>query len=493
MADEHRPSILENAEMAPDWEDPEILYQRGMSAYRQRNWEAALIAFTRLKEVDPTWQGVDALIDEVHWFMQLEAIEPGQRAQALAKDRRLSDRSWWQIGPALVLLALALAVIIAAALGWVPSFGNKELEAQKRALYEQGYTALAAGDYEEAIRSFEELATLAPDEDAVKVALRQARRLYNLATRYQKAQDAIANEDWTTAAEELEAILAIDSTYKDAAELAVYVSRQQRLHAHFQKGKELFDQGKWAQAAAEFEQIQRLDREYRADVVAEYLFNAYLNEGMRLVKEEGDRPESVRLALQYLGAALSIHPRNKQAAEQRLLAGIYLDGLLAYINEDWETAIRRLQQVVDTAPDYASGKAVTYLFDALMHQGEALVSAGDYEGALTYFRRAVELPVPNADQAQTQIDRILAALTPPSTPTATPTPTVPPLPTATPTPLPTPTPTYTATPTATPTPTNTPTPPPPPPPTPTPVPPTPTPKPTPTPTWTPTFTPTPER
>ncbi len=490
MAEERRPVPIESAELSPEWEDPEILYQRGMSAYRQRNWEAALVAFTRLKEVDPTWQGVDALIDEVHWFMQLEAIEPGKRAQALTRERP-SERDWRRFWPGLLLLGIAGIIMVASLLGWAPSFGNRELEARKQALYEQGYTALAAGDYEEAIRSFEELQALAPDEDAVKVALRQARRLYDLAQRYQRAQEAIQREDWQTAAQELEAILAIDSGYKDAAELAVYVSRQQRLYAHFQKGKELFDQGRWADAAAEFEQIQRLDRDFRADVVAEYLFNAYLNEGTRLVKEEGDRPESIRLALQYLGSALTIHPQNKQASESRLLAGIYLDGLLAYLNQDWETASRRLQQVVDTTPEYAGGKALLFLFDALMHEGQRLVDEGDYETALAYFKRAAKLPHPDAKQAQAQVDRLLAALAPVPTPTSTPTPTMPPLPTATPTPLPTntptPTPTATATPTATPTFTPTPrpwVPPPPPPPPPTPTP-TWTPVPTPTPTWTP--------
>jgi len=478
MAEDNRPSTANEPTLSPEWNDPELLYQRGMSAYRQRNWEAALAAFTRLKEVDPTWQGVDALIDEVHWFMQLEAIEPGQRARAFIQEQRPSRRHLWISGG---LMLIALIVIVAALMGWTPSFGNKKLEARKQALYEQGYTALAAGDYEEAIRSFEELQALAPNADAVKVALRQAQRLQELAQRYQRAQEAIDKEDWNTAAEELEAILAIDPSYKDAAELSVYVSRQQRLAAHFAKGKELFDQGHWAEAAAEFEQLQRLDREYRADVVTEYLFNAYLNEGTRLVKEEGDRPESIRLALQYLGAALSIHPRNKQAAEQRRLAALYLDGLLAYIGQDWSTAARRLSQVVAIESDYAGGRASTYLFDALMHQGDALVKAGDYQAALAVFEQAAALPHPDADEARAQVERLKAALAPVPTPTATPTPTIPPLPTATPTPLPT------ATPTALPTPTWTPRP------TPTPLPPPPPPTATPTPVPTPTFTPTPER
>ena len=485
MAEEYRPEPTPPSDVTTEQGDPEALYQQGMSAYRRRDWETALAFFTRLKEVDPTWQGVDALIDEVHWFMQLEAIEPGRRARSLDQQQgRRIGRHVWLSG---LLLLIAVAMMIASWLGWVPSFGNKALEERKQALYEQGYTALAAGDYEEAIRSFEELERLAPNEDAVKVALRQARRLYDLSQRYQRAKEAIEREDWATAARELDAILAIDSTYKDATELAVYVSRQQRLYAHFQKGKELFDQGKWAEAAAEFERIQQLDRDFRPDVVAEYLFNAYLNEGVRLIKEEGDKPESVRLALQYLGAALSIHPRNKQASNQRLLAGLYLDGLLAYLNEDWETAIRRLSQVVETSPDYASGKAMQYLFTALMRAGETQVQAGDYEAALTYFRQAAQLPLPDASKAQAQVDRLLAALAPVPTPTSTPTPTMPPLPTATPTPPPTPTPTWTPTWTPTSTPTNTPTPLPPPPP----------PPPTPTPTWTPkptpTFTPTPER
>jgi len=477
MSNQTPGSPIANSDLSPEWDNPEILYQRGMSAYRQRNWEAALAAFTRLKRVDPTWQGVDALIEEVDWFMQLEAIEPGQRAQAVAQDRlRLgartdtSHRSLWVGG---FFFLVAIGVVVAALLGWTPAFQNRDVEAQKRTLYEQGYAALAAGDYEAAIGSFEELERLAPDEDAVKVALKQARRLHELATRYRRAQDAITQEDWKVAAQELEAILAIDPAYENAGELLVNVRRQQRLALHFEAGKQLLDQGRWAEAASELEQVQRLDREYRHDVVAEYLFSAYLNEGKRLMEEEGDRPESVRLARQYFDEARSIRPRNQQAYEQRFLVGLYLDGLLAYISEDWEKAARYLQQVLNIAPDYAGERAMTYLFQALMAQGQAYLGEGDYRAALPYFEQAAKLPVPGAEEAQTQVDQLRIALAPPSptgTPTATPTAT--PLPTATATPLATETPTPTVTPTLTVTPT-------PVAPTPTPVPPTPTPRPKP--------------
>ena len=51
--------------------DPaEALYYEGMAAYQHRTWEQALDRFSRLKELQPTRPGLDALLDEVRWFLQ---------------------------------------------------------------------------------------------------------------------------------------------------------------------------------------------------------------------------------------------------------------------------------------------------------------------------------------------------------------------------------------------------------------------------------------
>ena len=87
----------------------EALYEQGMAHYQRREWQEALDYFHQLKKVEPNWTGLDSLIDEASWFLQLESVEarPGQ-APAEESDELGRGRSvvrW------LLPLAVGLAVV----------------------------------------------------------------------------------------------------------------------------------------------------------------------------------------------------------------------------------------------------------------------------------------------------------------------------------------------------------------------------------------------
>ena len=69
-----------------------------MAHYQRREWQEALDYFQQLKEVEPNWTGLDSLIDEASWFLQLESVEarPGQ-----APAEESSDVGTWPIGRAM--------------------------------------------------------------------------------------------------------------------------------------------------------------------------------------------------------------------------------------------------------------------------------------------------------------------------------------------------------------------------------------------------------
>jgi len=492
--------------------DPEALYNEGMTYYRARQWEEAQEVFARLKEVDPGRPGIDALLDELKLFIQLQEMETPsgephleeEEAEALAappaempsapRRKRFLSPAWLAAGVVVAALALFLGLHLAG----VPILGGSQDE--RTELYNRGRALMVVGDYDGAIERFERLLAISPGNPEAQVELERAQRLKALSDLYTQAQDQINAGEWDDAAASLQQIMQLDSKYRDVASLAKGVARQQRLSSLYDEAKALYDQGNWVEAAAKFEELQALDADYRSSVVDEYLFVCYLNRGLALVVTSGDSIDQMKEAIRQFGAALGIHPRNKQAAEEQRLANLYLAGYASFQRQEWNQAILKVEQVFAARPDYAGGRAAQILCASYVALGDQAREQGDLLAALEYYRKVLEREDLQCPPAQERAQEILQILYPP-TPTTAPSPTLlPPTPTpaATPTsqivpPTPTPwlTPTY-APPTPTyapPTPTRKPKPP-----TATPQPPTPTKKPTKRPTKTPKPpTPTPPR
>ncbi len=475
---------------------PAELYERGMAHYRRREWVEARTYFRRLKEIDPTRKGIDDLLEDLNLFIQLQSVrvpaEPEAgisellaeaTAQAIRAEpageeveeerspvpvspptgrRRFAGRNLGMIIAVVVVIIAALLAILA---GNPSLFGGRASEAEAVALYNRGQARLAVADYDGAIAIFQQLLEMQPDNREAQAALERARKLKTLDGLYQDTQALLKEEKWDEAAEKLRAILELDPNYKDAYALLSDVERKRRLFALFEQGRTNFELRNWAAAASDFEQLRTLDPTFRSDEVQEYLFQSYMNDGRALIEGAGEAVEPIKEALQRFASALGIHPRDKQAAEERRLAMLYLDGRQAYIKGNWEQAIQRVREVYTARPDYAGGWAAHTLYSAYVQRGNQFMAAGDCQSALDMFTLALMIDVPDQRVAQERAAEARNCITPPTpTPTMTPTftPTVPPTPTRPATPTPVPTATFTPAP---PPPTQ---PPPPPPPTPTP-------------------------
>lgn len=463
------------------------LYEEGMAYYQRRRWRDALAVFTRLQSIQPQRQGIAALLDEIHWFIQLEEMAPERRQEAAERENTAPYPRWqrwlpWLFSLVVVLAAVLIVVLVAGdRLFGLPAQGP---DPELVELYNQGQSQLAIGNYDGAIAAFERILARDPGDIAARAGLTQAQMLRDLAQKYAEAQQAIAQADWATARNRLEAIAAIYPSYEDVDKLLAMVSHQQAMEARFAAATAAYNASQWAEAIRLFEELRKLDAAFRGDAVQEFLFVSYLEEGERLVAEQGDDPAAVREAIQRFNAALTIHPDNQRASTARRLATAYENGMRAAARRDWTAVISHLQPVQRQRSDYAGGRANCLLYEAYVALAEQETNQGKYREALAHAQAALALEPPCGDtESARRIEQavLLALATPTPTSTATATPTATPLPTATPTP------TRTPTPTATPTP-------PPPPPTPTPLPPTPTPPPPPTPTpEPPTPTPTPYR
>ena len=443
-ADETHPVTLPLSEQA------DLLYAEGMAYYQRRQWRQALAAFTRLQEMGVRRPDVAAMLDEINWFIQLDEMAPTSSAALPLETPPSSGLRWlpWLIS--LTILIAAAIIIFLLAGDRIPVFNRSNSTSELVELYNEGQSQLAIGNYDGAIDAFERILEINPEDIGAQAGLKQARLLRDLAQHYQAAREAIDGEDWDTARGHLEAIQARYPNYEDVDALLEYVSRQQELESLFAEASAAYDASDWPKAIALFEDISHRDENYRADAIQEFLFVSYLEQGERLINEQGNALEPVRQALQLFNAALTIHPDNQRAATDRRLAVLYEAGMRAADRRDWQAVLDKLSEVYAAQSDYAGGQNACLLYRAYVALADAETAAGQYHVALEHAQAALAIDPPCGDTSDAQqIEQavLLALATPTPTSTATATPTATPLPTATPTPTSTPTPLPTATPT----------------------------------------------
>ena len=410
--------------------EAEVLYRQGMGHYHRREWAAALEYFTRLKELEPARPALDALLDEVRWFIQLEAIGPQEvtREQPPAPAERPKSRPL--AGIALVLLALVGIALLAITLlggGLLSSLTGGENQTRIRELQSLGQSRLAVEDYDGARKAFQEILALDPADTQAQTGLRQAEEYEKQAQTYQEALDAIAQGDWETAGTKLAEIRAGNNPkYKNTAALIREVDLQKELAALFTQAVDQYDQGRWEDAITQLEKMRSLDPTYRTDAVTEHLFVSYLNDGREKLAAAGTSTGLITQAIERFGSALAIRPYNRQASDERRLANIYFEAVQALNRQDWAQARTRLEVVRSERSDYAGGQVTALLYQAYVGLGDTTLRNGNAAQAKTFYELAAGLAVPDRSAAEDGLARVAIAMA-----TATPTITsIPPTPAA---------------------------------------------------------------
>jgi len=433
-------------------EEADLLYSRGMAHYRRRQWREARDCFVRLKAIQSERRGIDALLDELNIFIQLEEIQPGRKGGTSARSAGAAGtqdepeaeyvsppekrrRVWPAVLVAFILLAGgAFAVLYAQ--GMLPGLGNAQREDRLRNL---GQAYLVAGNYRGAINVFEELLTIVPNDREAQVGLAKAY--------YEEAVESMNDRQWDAALRYFKAILAVDPKYRDVQQQIAFVEKQAQLEALFSEGESLYQQKKWAAAIERLEQLRALDRAYREQEVQRYLFDSYYGRGLDLVNTSGANLDLVTQAIASFDQAAKLNPSDGRPAAERELAETYLEGCHLFDQGYWERAVAALSVLYVARPDYAGGRAAQLLCQAHFNIAQAQRESGDLESALLEYQAILSLGVCDDEAAAAGATQIAVALTPTVTPTSTPSPT----PTQTLVPTATPTPVYTATPTLAPT------------------------------------------
>ncbi|KPL24815.1 MAG: hypothetical protein AMJ93_01640 [Anaerolineae bacterium SM23_84] len=438
-------------------EDADALYAEGMAHYRRREWEDARKCFTRLKSIAPGRRGVDALLNEVDIFIQLQDMQPEREAVSVDLDTAQgSPRAEAAVEQAVeakavslrrsalpVMLVGVVAVIIIFltlyGTGMLDSIIGNQRQTRVRALLNHGRAALTVGDCNRAVEAFGEALALAPTNEDVRIWYLKAQTCQQLASLYTQAEEAIAAEQWATAMEKLGEIVAIDLTYKDASEKMEVVQGLLTLDDLLTQAKSYFEQGAWNEAIQALEQLQEQAPAFNPEEVQQLLFLAHFRSGIDLLAEAHDSPELIMQAIQNFDLALAIFPDDQTALAEKRLADLYRQAYLAFNQENWPQAVLVLRQIYDSRPDYMGGRAAALLCTSYVQLGDAYRAAGDLEQALEQYTNVLAIERCDHVEAAVREREVRDILYPPTpTPTNTPRATPTPLPTATRTSTPSP-------------------------------------------------------
>jgi len=439
------------------------LYARGMAHYRRREWQDARAIFVRLRSVAPERRGVEALLNEVDLFLQLEAMQPDhaegvQRSVASESESKPVEpvpelqeplpRSNSPLmtakrkSPAATLLSLLgllmIAIVVLYVTGTLDGLLGGQRQERVQILVNQGRAALNVGDYDRAAELFGEALALAPTSEEIKTWYAKAQRYQQLASLYEQAGAEIAAQRWDTALDRLQRILAIDPTYQDTSAKVQFVKSRQALDTRFSEAKAVFDSGDWEETTRLLEPLRDEAPDFRPDEVQQTLFFAYFRIGVDLLASAGDSLDLMAQAIQSLDRALAIFPTDEAALGERRLADLYRQAHLASNQKDWPQAVLALQQIQSARPDYMGGRAVTMLCSAYLSLGDAYYSSRSLEEALQQYRNVLSITGCDHVEAALKEREVNAILYPPTpSPTATRTPTRTPRATSTPTRTPT--------------------------------------------------------
>ncbi len=439
-------------------EEADALYMQGMAHYRRREWMEARACFARLKALAPDRRGVDALLNEIDIFIQLQQMQPAaqqasavvgeleavaQEAPSLVEEpvrARLGLlKSPWLVVAGAVLVLLVVVVVLYAT-GALDTLVGNQRQARIQALVNQGRAALNVGACDRAESAFGEALALAPNNEDIKTWYAKAKRCQQLSALYVQAEEAIAAGQWDTALQKLDEIMTLDPTYEDASDKIAFLRGQQALETLLEDAQRYVDEGQWDEAIAALEQLQEQDPPYRAEVVVETLFYAHFQKGVDLLMAAGDSLDLIGQAIRSFDDALEILPNNETALEEKRLAELYRQALQAITQEDWLQAVSDLEGIYVSRADFLGGRIPSLLCTSYLRLGDAYRTAGDLVLALEQYQKVLEVEGCDHVEAAVKEREVYATVYPP-----TPTPTNTPMPTRTP--LPTPTGTATATPT----------------------------------------------
>jgi len=395
-------------------------YAEGLAHFEAQRWESAAKAFNEVQQVTPNYEQVEGLLAEA-----TRKSNPSLIQWLIVSLKSQSQDLWrWSLVGTGAIIIIILSFMAFGSSTQVS--GNDDPKEHLRLLYTEAQQALEQGNKEEAIAKLEEILSENPD--------------YADAADIRRELVATPTPTATTASEPTVIVVTV-------------IPKEEPLAATLDKAREAVDLALWSEALDLLGQLRIIDPNYQSARVSSLFCDTYLGRGLEVIDNldpQDNEIEAMGQALADFEAGTTECPRRIDLKDRAERAATYLEALNTLEN-DYDSLIRILAQIVAAEPNYANNKAKNLLYEAYLNRAEAnqasqetiALALGDYEAALelnvddpseAHLRRAELLlqfqrPVAQAtaQPEATTISSSNGEATPSSTPSSEPSPTVEPV------------------------------------------------------------------
>lgn len=437
-------------------DDP--LFQSALKHIQGGDWNTGFSELDNLIKKYPASQELRVLKKEMQLRFRVDDYE---RAE-LMQDKRRRIRNWLLGAVLMVLLIAVFAWGVWMYAGWM----QQQVAATREKLQGQltmvetsirlrdAQNFMQAGDGEQALVIFQEVAASHPEIEGLDAWIQQADKLVALNKKYEEAMRLINLNDQTGALALLQEIETEDAFYKDVPLRIEQIKGQFMLADILSEADSAFQAGNWGESASKYESVRAIDPQYKTEFIENRLFNSYINLASSALDEQSDSYDNLEVAETNFRKALALRPQDKKALAKReqvrdrfkeSLSKTYVEAAQAAIseqadsllklqtaedyfrkalalrpddpqillqqemamrfiqaqddfeNERWDEAISDLEFINNADPNYALGTSRQTLFEAYMARGKANMAGGSYETALEDFQKAAILAEKNPD------------------------------------------------------------------------------------------------
>jgi tetratricopeptide (TPR) repeat protein len=265
------------------------LYERATGLLAQRDWEGAQEVLATLQELAPGYRDVSALVEQARLGVEEEErcaalyrdaqkdLEAGRLPEAMAGFQSVLDLDPDHEGAARQLAEAQAQAEQQEA----EARAHREAKARQKELdrvFAAAEAAAQAGDWSQAIESFEQVLKLDEAHEDAAARLDQARaalareeaerqRQARLAERYDRACARMEAQDWPEAGRLLREIEEEEPDYRDVeARLAQVIAAREmaeRLEQLYRQAEEAYRRAAWKRAETLFKQVLALQPGYR--------------------------------------------------------------------------------------------------------------------------------------------------------------------------------------------------------------------------------------
>lgn len=290
------------------------------------------------------------------------------------------------------------------------------LSDQQQELLAQAQSALAAGQYREALDLFDTVLATSPEHPEALKGQSETQRQMKLANDYQLALDRIKSGNYKQALELLLALQEAAPGYRDVAERIDEVKVNMGAPQLFADAEFAFGNGLWLSAIAQFEELRQLDEAYEAATTQEHLATSYLKAGQQMASVRPGDSTAPKQVQDYLQKAEQLNLSDAALGTEKKMLDAYINGERLINQSDYEQGAQYLFPIYEARPDYFGGYVAELLYRAYIGVADRYVQTQDLENALAAYQRAVDLGLDSNGIAAQRVQELNKLLAPPPPP-----------------------------------------------------------------------------